>query len=88
MKTLKDYKNFLNESSNIGYVVVGYNNNYKDYIYYINVEDGVTFCPIIKLGTSDVTEQKIFYDKKFAQRIKKEQETDRFDVRWFVEKAK
>ncbi len=33
MKTLKDYKNFLNESSNIGYVVVGYNNNYKDYIF-------------------------------------------------------
>jgi len=72
-----------------GYIITGENKKNSDIHYFVNDEDGVTACnKDINKRPDDIEKEKVFVDRKSAQKFKKDLINWREDISWYIEEVR
>ena len=86
MKNIKtNFKDFINENKG-GYIITGESGMNRDILYFVNDEEGITACnKDINKRPDDLEKEKVFVDRKSAEKFRKGLTNWREDVRWYIE---
>jgi hypothetical protein len=89
MKDLTHIKRFNESEDKGGYIITGESGMNRDVLYFVNDEDGITACnKDVSKRPDDLDKEKIFVDRKSAEKFKKGLRNWRDDVRWYIESIK
>lgn len=67
-----------------GYIITGESDMNRDVLYFVNEEEGITAYSKDK-RPDDLGKEKVFVNKKSAEKFKKGLTNWREDVRWYIE---
>jgi len=86
MKNIKtNFEDFINENKG-GYIITGESGINRDILYFVNDEEDITACnKDINKRPDDLDKEKVFVDRKSAEKFKKSLTNWREDVRWYIE---
>lgn len=86
MKNIKtNFEDFVNENKG-GYIIAGESGINRDIIYFVNDEEGITACnKDVNNRPNDLEKEKVFVDRKSAEKFKNTLTNWRGDVHWHIE---
>lgn len=82
---VKNFDKFINENKG-GYIITGESGRNRDILYFVNDEEGITAChKDVDKRPDDLEKEKVFVDRKSAEKFKNGLRNWREDVRWYIE---